>query len=211
MIAFENTLDVARPPEVASAALADLTRVPELLLGRAAVEGFPRCRPWFNVSKETATARVVACVCDGGAWTMRVTEVLRRKGGSVVTIAPDRSVRELLALLAEHRIGALVVSDDGVRVDGIISERDVVRRLHTDGASILDGAVSAIMTVEVRTCDPADQLDELMAVMTERRIRHLPVLVDGRLAGIVSIGDVVKHRIAEVQDERDHLTAYITG
>ncbi len=142
---------------------------------------------------------------------MRVTEVLRRKGGSVVTIAPDRSVRELLGLLAEHRIGAVVVSDDGVRVDGIISERDVVRRLHADGDRILDGAVSAIMTVEVHTCGPADQLDELMAVMTELRIRHLPVLVDGRLAGIVSIGDVVKHRIAEVQDERDHLTAYITG
>jgi len=142
---------------------------------------------------------------------MRVTEVLRRKGGSVVTIAPDRSVRELLGLLAEHRIGALVVSDDGVRVDGIVSERDVVRRLQADGDAILDGAVSAIMTVEVRTCGPADQVDELMAVMTEGRFRHLPVLVDGRLAGIVSIGDVVKHRIAEVQDERDHLTAYITG
>jgi len=142
---------------------------------------------------------------------MRVTEVLRRKGRSVITIAPDRSVRELLGLLAEHRIGALVVSDDGVRVDGIVSERDVVRRLQADGDAILDGAVSAIMTVEVRTCGPADQVDELMAVMTEGRFRHLPVLVDGRLAGIVSIGDVVKHRIAEVQDERDHLTAYITG
>jgi len=142
---------------------------------------------------------------------MRVTEVLRRKGRSVITIAPDRSVRELLGLLAEHRIGALVVSDDGVRVDGIVSERDVVRRLQADGDAILDGAVSAIMTVEVRTCGPADQVDELMAVMTEGRFRHLPVLVDGRLAGIVSIGDVVKHRIAEVQDERDQLTAYITG
>ena len=142
---------------------------------------------------------------------MRVTEVLRRKGSSVVTIAPDRSVREVLGLLAEHRIGALVVSADGVRVDGIVSERDVVRRLHADGDRILDGAVSAIMTVEVRTCGPEDKLEELMAVMTERRIRHLPVLVDGRLAGLVSIGDVVKHRIAEVQDERDHLTAYIHG
>jgi len=104
-----------------------------------------------------------------------------------------------------------VVSDDGVRVDGIVSERDVVRRLHADGDRILDGAVSAIMTGEVHTCGPADQVDELMAVMTELRIRHLPVLVDGRLAGIVSIGDVVKHRITEVEDERDHLTAYITG
>jgi CBS domain-containing protein len=142
---------------------------------------------------------------------MRVNEVLRRKGGSVVTVAPDRSVREVLGLLAEHRIGALVVSVDGVRVDGIVSERDVVRRLHADGDRILDGAVSAIMTVEVHTCGPQDELDELMALMTERRIRHLPVLVDGRLAGIVSIGDVVKHRIAEVEDERDQLTTYIHG
>jgi len=141
---------------------------------------------------------------------MRVNEVLRRKGGSVVTIAPDRTVRELLALLAEHQIGAVVVSGDGASVDGIVSERDVVRRLDADGDGILDGAVSAIMTPEVQTCGPRDQVDELMAVMTESRIRHLPVLVDGRLTGIVSIGDVVKHRIAEIQDERDQLTAYIT-
>ena len=107
---------------------------------------------------------------------MRVTEVLRRKGGSVVTIAPDRSVRELLGLLAEHRIGALVVSGDGVSVDGIVSERDVVRRLHADGPGILDGAVSAIMTVEVQTCGPEDQPDARMAIRTERRIIHLPVL-----------------------------------
>ena len=142
---------------------------------------------------------------------MRVTEVLRRKGGSVVTVAPDRTVRELLGLLAEHRIGALIVSADGESVDGVVSERDVVRRLHADGDGILDGAVSAIMTVDVQTCDPADRVDELMGVMTEGRFRHLPVLVDGRLAGIVSIGDVVKHCVAEVQEERDQLTAYITG
>lgn len=141
---------------------------------------------------------------------MRVNEVLRRKGGSVVTIAPDRTVRELLALLAEHQIGAVVVSDDGARVDGIVSERDIVRRMHTDGDAILDGTVAEIMTVDVRFCGPADQIDALMDVMTESRIRHLPVVVEGNLAGIVSIGDVVKHRMAEVQGERDQLTAYIT-
>jgi signal-transduction protein with cAMP-binding, CBS, and nucleotidyltransferase domain len=141
---------------------------------------------------------------------MRVTEVLRRKGGSVVTIGPDRSVRELLGLLDEHGIGAVVVSGDGVSVDGIVSERDVVRRLHADGDGVLDAAVSSIMTVEVESCGPQDQLDELMAVMTDSRVRHLPVLEDGRMIGIVSIGDVVKHRIAEIQAERDHLTAYIT-
>ncbi|NMR19061.1 CBS domain-containing protein [Cellulomonas fimi] len=142
---------------------------------------------------------------------MHVNEVVRRKGGTVVTIEPGRSVRELLGLLAEHRIGAVVVSADGARVDGIVSERDVVRRLHADGDHVLDGTVSQIMTAEVHTCDPDDRIDELMTVMTERRIRHLPVVADGRLAGIVSIGDVVKQRIAEVQDERDQLTTYITG
>ncbi len=142
---------------------------------------------------------------------MRVTEALRRKGGSVVTIPGDRGVRELLALLAQHGIGAVVVSDDGVSVDGIVSERDVVRRLHSDGDSILDGTVAAIMTAAVHTCGPDATLDELMPVMTEHRVRHVPVLVDSRLTGIVSIGDVVKHRIAEVQAERDQLTDYITG
>ena len=149
--------------------------------------------------------------CDGGVSAMRVTEVLRLKGGSVITISPERSVRDLLGSLAEHRIGALVVSADGSSVDGIVSERDIVRALHEGGDAILDGPVAAIMTAEVHTCSPHDQVDELTNVMTERRIRHLPVLVDGRLVGIVSIGDVVKHRIAEVQDERDQLTAYIRG
>lgn len=142
---------------------------------------------------------------------MRVSEVVRRKGGVVITIEPDRTVRELLRLLNKHRIGALVVSGDGIRVDGIVSERDVVWRLDADGDGVLDAPVSAIMTVEVHTCAPADRVDELMAIMTERRIRHLPVVVDGKLTGIVSIGDVVKHRMAEVQDERDQLTAYIRG
>jgi CBS domain-containing protein len=142
---------------------------------------------------------------------MRVTEALRRKGGTVVTIGSDRTVRELLALLAEHGIGAVVVSDDDATVSGIVSERDVVRRLHTDGDAVLDSAVAQIMTADVHTCGPDATLDELMPVMTERRIRHVPVLVDGRLVGIVSIGDVVKHRMAEVQDERDQLTSYISG
>jgi CBS domain-containing protein len=142
---------------------------------------------------------------------MRITEVLRRKGGTVLTIAPESSVRDLLALLGEHRVGALVVSADGSRIDGIVSERDVVRRLHSDGDGILDGTVAGIMTADVHTCGPDATVDELMAVMTERRFRHIPVVVDGRLSGIVSIGDVVKHRLAELQDERDQLTSYIQG
>jgi CBS domain-containing protein len=142
---------------------------------------------------------------------MRITDVLRRKGSSVVTISPDRTVRELLGQLAEHRVGALVVSSDGVTVDGIVSERDVVRRLHADDDRILDGRVADIMTAVVFTCVPEDGTDDLMAAMTQHRIRHVPVIVDGKLAGIVSIGDVVKHRLEELQSERDQLTAYITG
>ena len=140
---------------------------------------------------------------------MRVSEVLRRKGATVVTITPDRDVRELLGLLAEHGIGAVVVSEDGVGVTGIVSERDVVRRLHLYGEEVLGGPVAAIMTTDVETCAPPDELEQLMAVMTEHRIRHLPVLEDGRLVGLVSIGDVVKHRISEVQAERDQLSDYI--
>ncbi|MBL0885034.1 CBS domain-containing protein [Myceligenerans indicum] len=142
---------------------------------------------------------------------MRVTEALRRKSSTVVTISGDRSVRDLLALLGEHQIGAVVVSDDDARVDGIVSERDVVRHLHSGGDAILDGPVADIMTSEVHTCGPEATLDELMPLMTEHRVRHVPVVVDARLVGIVSIGDVVKHRISEMQAERDQLTDYITG
>ena len=142
---------------------------------------------------------------------MRIAEVLRHKGAQVVTISPETSVRDLLGLLVEHRVGALVVSADGAHIDGIVSERDVVRRLHSDGYRILDGPVTEIMTARVHTCGPDATVDDLMAVMTERRFRHVPVVVDEKLSGIVSIGDVVKHRLAELQDERDHLTSYIRG
>jgi CBS domain-containing protein len=113
--------------------------------------------------------------------------------------------------LAEYRVGALVVSSGDGAVDGIVSERDVVRRLQSQGAGMLDLPVSAIMTSEVHTAEPDASLEDLMVLMTQRRIRHVPVVVDGRLTGIVSIGDVVKHRIDELQSERDQLTAYITG
>ena len=141
---------------------------------------------------------------------MRITEVLRRKGESVVNIPPEQTVRDLLALLSEYRIGALVVSRDGLHIDGIVSERDVVRRLNED-SNVLDVTVSAVMTANVHTCGPQDSVEDLMAAMTELRIRHVPVLVDNRLAGIVSIGDLVKHRLTELQAERDQLTDYITG
>ncbi|GAA1803878.1 MAG: CBS domain-containing protein [Actinobacteria bacterium] len=141
---------------------------------------------------------------------MKISEVVRGKGG-VVTIAPDASVGELLTLLAEHRIGAVVVSGDGASVHGIVSERDIVRHLHSTGADIIGGPVSAIMTSEVRTAGMDSDLDELESTMTEHRIRHVPIVVDGQLAAIVSIGDVVKNRISSLQAERDQLEAYISS
>ncbi len=135
---------------------------------------------------------------------MRIADVLARKGDMVVTIAPDRTVRELLALLSEHRIGALVVSPDGSRVAGIVSERDVVRRLHAAGDSVLDGPVSQIMTADVHTCTPEDSVESLMETMTSHRFRHVPVVTEAGLVGIVSIGDVVKRRLDDLQVERDH-------
>ncbi|KRE60046.1 CBS domain-containing protein [Nostocoides sp. Soil756] len=140
---------------------------------------------------------------------MRIADVVKRKGVAVVTVRSDATVRELLALLAEHRIGAVVVSDDGAGVHGIVSERDVVRHLHTDGADLLDAPVQRIMTAEVHTCTPEDSLEDMAALMTDRRIRHVPVLVDGALGAIVSIGDIVKFRIDTLQAERDQLRDYI--
>lgn len=141
---------------------------------------------------------------------MRISEVIRRKGAAVITIRPDATVRDLLRVLEENGIGALVVSEDeGATLVGIVSERDVVRALHHDGASVLDAQVSALMTAEVATCLPEDDLESLARVMTERRVRHLPVVVEGRLKAVVSIGDIVKHRIDELQAERDQLVDYV--
>ena len=140
---------------------------------------------------------------------MRIGEILEAKPTrDVVTIAPDAGVRELIALLAEHNIGALIVSADGTSVDGIVSERDVVRHLHHDG-TVINNVVSAIMTAAVETCGPDDDLDSVMGTMTARRFRHIPVVDGTTLAGIVSIGDVVKHKIGQLQFERDQLDGYI--
>lgn len=140
---------------------------------------------------------------------MRISEILRRKGTDVVTIAPDASVRELLRILAAHNVGAVIVSPDNITMAGIVSERDVVRRLHTTGADLLDAPVSSIMTAAVHTCSPEDRVDTLNATMTEHRIRHIPVLSDGRMIGIISIGDVVKSQISELQHEREALVRYL--
>lgn len=140
---------------------------------------------------------------------MRIVDVIKVKGGDVVTVRPDATVSELLALLDEHRIGAIVVSGDSTAIDGIVSERDVVRHLHSSGASLLDAPVSQIMTADVHTCSPEDDLESLATAMTERRIRHVPVVSDGGLYAIVSIGDIVKSRIDTLQAERDQLRNYI--
>jgi CBS domain-containing protein len=140
---------------------------------------------------------------------MRIGDVLGAKPSQeVVTITPEAGVRDLIAALAEHNVGALIVSSDGTAVEGIVSERDVVRHLHHDG-TVINNTVGAIMTTEVETCEPDVLLDDLMKVMTDRRIRHVPVVEDGALVGIVSIGDVVKHRIDQLQFERDQLDHYV--
>lgn len=143
---------------------------------------------------------------------MRVSDVLASKGSDqVVTIPPDASISDLLDRLAEHNIGALVVSHDGATIDGIVSERDIVRKLRgIDNPREL--TVDAIMTADVVTCSPDEAVTDLMTLMTERRFRHVPVLDDdGVLAGVVSIGDAVKFRMAQLKFERDQLNQYVAG
>jgi CBS domain-containing protein len=140
---------------------------------------------------------------------MRIIEVLKTKQTpDVVTISPDAGVRELVATLAEHNIGALIVSPDGTQMIGIVSERDVVRRMHSDG-TVIDNTVGGIMTDVVKTCTPDDDLDDVLRTMTEGRFRHIPVCDDDELVGIVSIGDLVKHKIDQLQFERDQLDSYV--
>jgi CBS domain-containing protein len=140
---------------------------------------------------------------------MRIADVLRNKGAAVATVAPETTVAELLAGLAELNIGAMVVvGPDGLA--GIVSERDVVRKLHERGASLLAQPVSEIMTKFVASCTPRDTVDHLSVLMTQKRVRHIPVLDEGKLAGIVSIGDVVKIRMEELEAEQRQLQDYIT-
>ena len=142
---------------------------------------------------------------------MRIKDVLESKGGTdVVTIRADATLAELIETLAEHNFGALVVSHDGQHLAGIVSERDVVRRLR-QGAGALDALVSDVMTTDVHVCTPQDSLDDLMRQMTNARVRHIPVVIDGELAGLVSIGDAVKARMSDLEFERDQLSTYVSG
>jgi len=142
---------------------------------------------------------------------MRVHIILKAKGNDVATIAPDASVAEAVAALADWGIGALLVtSGDGVPA-GILSERDVVRALALEGKGRLDRKVRDLMTAELKTCGPDDEIGAIMATMTKHRIRHLPVLEDGKLAGVVSIGDVVKYRLQEIEFEANSMRQMIAG
>ena len=142
---------------------------------------------------------------------MRISDILRVKGDRVITIEPEADVTQLLNVLAEHGIGAVIVSRSGTSVDGIVSERDVVRALADRGAAVLGEPVSTIATAQVSSVAPDAAVDDVERLMTERRFRHVPVLDGGTLLGVVSIGDVVKHRIDELEHERRSLEGYITG
>lgn len=142
---------------------------------------------------------------------MKVKSILAEKGTFVATIAPEASVSELCALLTEHNIGAAVVSPDGTTVVGIASERDVVRAVAQQGSAALEGPVAGLMTEVVAVCDPSNSTDDLMVTMTARRIRHVPVVADDALTGIISIGDVVRVTVAELQEEKATLLGYITS
>lgn len=139
---------------------------------------------------------------------MHVQAILGNKGGTVVSIQPQATIAEACRLLAEHRIGAVLVMEDD-RVVGVFSERDTVRALAQHGGDALDVPLSEVMTRDVLTCSPEDSIDDIMGVMTARRVRHLPVVEEGRLIGIISIGDVVKYRLEQAALEVDSLREYV--
>ena len=142
---------------------------------------------------------------------MNVETILRNKGSWVATIRPDTTIAEAVETLNRERIGALVVSAEDNSVDGMLSERDIVIALDDYGTELLSRPVDEIMTRNIVTCDPADTVQELMAEMTNRRFRHIPVVRNGRLRGIVSIGDLVKNRLDEVEFEANSLRSFIAG
>lgn len=142
---------------------------------------------------------------------MQISTILARKGSSVHTVDSGATLAQAADLLARHGIGALVVVGEDSPVAGILSERDIVRELASSGAAAVDRTVADVMTSEVHTCEPTATVDELSQTMTERRIRHVPILEAGRLAGIVSIGDVVKSRLVELEIQTEAMEAYVTG
>ncbi len=142
---------------------------------------------------------------------MLVADVLQEKGTLVVTTDKTATVGQVVADLTRHRVGALVVSPDGARIEGIVSERDIVQRLSVLHTDLLEEPVSSIMSTSVRVCRPSDDVESIRNMMTDHRIRHVPVVDDGRLCGIISIGDVVKSRIHDLEKDRNELMEYITA
>ena len=142
---------------------------------------------------------------------MQVSQILKTKGNAVTSVPPEMTLAEVIDTLARGRIGAVLVMKGGSEVAGILSERDVVRGLAEHGARLLDMRASELMTKSVVTCAPDNTVEEIMQEMTNRRIRHIPVLEGGRLRGIISIGDVVKNRLEELSAESDMLRNYIVG
>lgn len=142
---------------------------------------------------------------------MHVAAILKRKGNAVITASAEDTVRSVVELLTRHGIGAVVVVGPAKSIEGILSERDVVRCLGEGGPGVLDERVSRLMTSEVVTCAPGDSVADIMRLMTERRIRHVPVLDGGEMAGLVSIGDVVKERLEETEHEVEALRSYVAG
>ena len=142
---------------------------------------------------------------------MKVRTMLAEKGDRVLTVKTDATVGAAIEILQAEKIGALVVSDDGANVEGILSERDVVRGLHEHGGGLVDMPVSGFMTSPVKTCGLGDDIQDIMGQMTRSRIRHLPVMEDGKLSGMISIGDVVKNRLEELETEARALRDYVSG
>ncbi len=142
---------------------------------------------------------------------MKAKHILQSKGAEVFAVSPDDTIAAAVSVLNDKNIGAVVVRDNRGEAVGILSERDVVRRLKTQGADVLASPVSACMTANVVSCQLADTIDELMSKMTKRRIRHVPVVEKGALVGLVSIGDVVKHKIEITEQEAAALRDYITS
>ena len=142
---------------------------------------------------------------------MNVKQILSAKGSDVATVSPSATLGDATAALRDRGVGALVVTEDGEEMVGIVSERDVVRALAAHGASTLDRSVESVMSDEVLTCDLTDTVEELMVMMTASRIRHVPVCDQGRLAGIISIGDIVKARLGQLEQENNQLYDYIQG
>ncbi|MEQ8229354.1 MAG: CBS domain-containing protein [Rhodospirillales bacterium] len=142
---------------------------------------------------------------------MNVKSILERKGNAVTTIKPAATIGDAARTLAEAKIGAIVVSEDGETIAGILSERDIVRMIGTDGSGALNRPVTEAMTANVITCNPDDRINMLMGMMTQRRIRHLPVAVNGKMTGLISIGDVVKERMDEIEHDAAAMRDYISG